>query len=197
MHWAFSASKQGGTPTTEIQEILSPLSVFSLKTRGGLQLLKSGNPFSMFSFFSTQGGLPLLRSRKPLFNFQFFLQTRGDSNYWDPEILSPCSVFPPHKGASHYSDPGNPFSTFSFFSKQGGTPTTEIRNSLLHFQLFLQTREGLQLLRSGNPFSMFSFFSKQGRGLQLLRSGNPFSIFSLFSKQGRDSNYWDPKILFS
>ena len=46
---------------------------------------------------------------------------------------------PPNKGDSHYWDPGNPFSTFSFFSKQGagGTPTSEIRKSFLHVWFFL------------------------------------------------------------
>ena len=154
MHWAFSASKQGGTPTTEIQEIPSPLSVFSLKTRGGLQLLKSGNPFSMFSFFSTQGGLPLLRSRKPLFNFQFFLQTRGDSNYWDPEFLTPLSAFSTNKGGTPTTEIRKSFLYVQFFFQtRKGTPTTEIRKPFLHLQSFLQTREGLQLLRSGNHFS--------------------------------------------
>ena len=63
----FQPPNKGGTPTTEIQEILSPLSVFSpnkegtptteirksflhfqlfQQTREGLHLLRSGNPFS-------------------------------------------------------------------------------------------------------------------------------------------------------
>ena len=39
--------------------------------------------------------------------FSFFSKQGGDSNYWDPEILSPCSVF---------------------------SPTTEIRKSFFHNQ---------------------------------------------------------------
>ena len=57
-----------------------------------------------------KGGLPLLRSRKSFLQFQFFLQTRR---------------------GLQLQRSGNPFSTFSFFNKQGRDPSTEIRKSFL------------------------------------------------------------------
>ena len=95
---------------------------------------------------------------------------------------------PPNKGDSHYWDPGNPFSTFSFFSQnKRGTPTTEIRKSFFHVQFFLHTRGPPTTKIQETPFQL-SVFSPNKGGLQLLRSGNPFSMFSFFSKQWGGSN---------
>ena len=78
-----------------------------------------------------KGGLPLLRSRKSFLHFQFFLQARGGR-----QILRS----------------GDHVSMFSFFSKQGENPPTEIKEILSPCSVVSPNKGRLQVLRSGSPF---------------------------------------------
>ena len=84
----FQPPNKGGTPTTEIQEILSPLSFFS-PNKGGTPTTEIRKSFLHVQFFlQTRRGLQWLRSGNPFSTFRFFFKQGRDSNYWDPEILS-------------------------------------------------------------------------------------------------------------